>query len=640
MNTNKIQQTTEIKTTSSSTPIFRVYKDQPNDSYKVPLVENGIIKEDIGDIKLFVQKMFNIPDLSLFNLVLQNDDLNPLVSTTPLSYFTGIIVLKIQPTTKYATQFSTNGAIGVHERNTKYFYLERDNTLLIDKIYKRDYILFHGTRSSGKTTKVFGIIGQLEQQNYLPVYISLENFYFKSIEFFWERFVHDINRATNGTFPSSKVHSMFDKQNDLAKKFFLGKKVVLFIDEFDRILSAPDDIKIAFLGQLRAWKPIDPYLQSVVAIGPFDILFLDKIHPIQPLSIKTAQSRNYSPFNIIDQIPTNDFTLEEVKKLFKLYQDTNKCTVDPKIVENIFDLTNGHAGLVNLCGRAVDQGMQCINKYFSDWSEYVTSSLVQKVLRYSTVTRMMSDMEIAPPQYKERLLNYIRSFPEPLNATTEIEGSDIYWISIGIVNYKLKPDKESIIISQIGIKSQLLYFCILANINKISNRNVPPKIRTNTDFDIIKMVETLTPFFTLNSKYNRGFGPGPKKDTLVPSEAFYHFELVNLIKIWDPPMNIVPNVRTSSTKTDRNDILLEYVGKKCILEIVAHSTLTQIKEHINRCSEYKKEGASEVWVLHYTMGKENETLQYPTSKSGVGVIYIWHNADFSEYQCLAYQPKP
>ncbi|KYR00628.1 hypothetical protein DLAC_02654 [Tieghemostelium lacteum] len=544
----------------------------------------------------------------------------------------------------FPTRFSTNGAIGIHERNTKYFYLERDNTSFRDKILQGDYILFHGTRSSGKTTKVIDIMEKLTQQNYIPVYTSLEHYTLNS-EDFWKRFVREINRCINGTFTSDDVPYIFDKQNVLAKKFFLGKKVVLFIDEFDRILAAPEEVKIGFLGQLRSWKPFDSYLKSVVAIGPFDILFIDKIHPIQPHSINAPKSRKYSPFNVIDQIATNDFTLEEVKKLFKLYQDDHACTVDPKIVENIFDLTNGHAGLVNLCGRAVDEGMNHFDKNFSDWSELVSSSLIQQVLGYSTVTRIMSDLEIDSPQYKERLLEHIRSFPKPLIVDTKLGDADRYWISIGILNYQLKAGSELVIISQCAIKSQLLYYCLLANIRTICNRKVPPKSRKNTEFDIIQMVETLTPFFTLNgnlsTKNYRGFGTGPKKDTLVPSEAFYHFELVTLIKIWDPPMHIFPNARTSSTKTDRADILLEIVGKKCILEIVAHSTLNQVSEHINRCSEYKKAaGALEAWVLHYTMGKENETVKYPTSISGVGVIHIWHNADFSEYQCFAYPPKP
>ncbi|KYQ92398.1 hypothetical protein DLAC_06370 [Tieghemostelium lacteum] len=107
MNTNIIQQTTKTTTSSSSTPIFRVYKDQPNESLKVPLVEDGIIKEEIGDIKHFVQKWFNIPDFSSFNLVLQNDESNPLVSSTPLSNFAGNVVLKIQPITTTTSKWES-----------------------------------------------------------------------------------------------------------------------------------------------------------------------------------------------------------------------------------------------------------------------------------------------------------------------------------------------------------------------------------------------------------------------------------------------------------------------------------------------------------------------------------------------------
>ncbi|KYR01704.1 hypothetical protein DLAC_01712 [Tieghemostelium lacteum] len=125
MNTSKIQPTTETTTTSSSTPTFRVYKDQPNDSYKVPLVEDGIIKEDIGDIKIFVQKLFNIPDLSSFNLVL-HDDPNPLVSSTPLSNFTGIILLKIQPITTTNSTFTYTNCLSTDPSHTDLVSLFKD----------------------------------------------------------------------------------------------------------------------------------------------------------------------------------------------------------------------------------------------------------------------------------------------------------------------------------------------------------------------------------------------------------------------------------------------------------------------------------------------------------------------------------
>ncbi|KYR00542.1 hypothetical protein DLAC_02555 [Tieghemostelium lacteum] len=651
MNTNIIQQTTETTTSSSSTPIFRVYKDQPNDTLKVPLVEDGIIKEEIGDIKHFVQKWFKIPDFSSFNLVLQNDESNPLVTSTPLSNFAGNVVLKIQPITTTTigpgkSSFSTNGAIQKEERNTKYYYLERNNnSILQDKVMNGDYILFHGTRSSGKTTKIFTTMDHLSKIGFFPIYMSLEDaFSFNSIEEFWGRFLMVINYEIRNKIQFTNAFTIFDKPNELSQQIFKNRDVILFIDEFDRLLDAPPEVKSNILGIFRNWKQnsTNKFIKSVVAIGPFDILNID--------------SDKYSPFNVVDQVSTQDFTQQDVTEFFGIFQRIKSVTVDSQVVDSIFTLTNGHPGLVNVCGRIIDKDIcgRIIDKdtkltliSMDDWNKFASSKLLYGLFGYSTVSRMMSSIETQTDLCKQTLIHYVKIFPQFLVLNGyELTKETKYLISMGFLRYTSEPVSGSFKVASCSLKSLLIKYCILNKLHTIHRRQPPPEAFpiNNSIIDIFTIVKTLTPTFhdspaNLTTKCYRGFGNGPKRDSLVPDEAFYHFELVATIKNWEPKVKINPIVRTGLNTKDRADIVLEFNEKKFVLEIVAHTTLKDVENHIKRGTRYKTSiGATEVWIVHYTAGKQTKQSKYPSSIPGVGVIHIWHNSKFNDFDFVCYQP--
>ncbi|KYQ92668.1 hypothetical protein DLAC_06663 [Tieghemostelium lacteum] len=227
-------------TTTSSTPIFRVYKDQPNDSYQVPLVEDGIIKEDIGDIKLFVQKSFNFTDLS-FNLVL-HDDSNPFVSSTPLSNFTGIILLKIQPiTTTTSTKGPQSKKIWTFADNVNrdiYYYIDFKK-LQIDQLItcatQGGCHLIQGAYRSGKTSHLVALENELfYSKKYFPMVFRMS----KTTNI-WEWFNKVLHRyvpqAPNITNEDDML-TTFDSKN---KNLFGNKQVVFLFDEFQELEYKP-----------------------------------------------------------------------------------------------------------------------------------------------------------------------------------------------------------------------------------------------------------------------------------------------------------------------------------------------------------------------------------------------------------------
>lgn len=49
-----------------------------------------------------------------------------------------------------------------------------------------------------------------------------------------------------------------------------------------------------------------------------------------------------SPFNVRDAVGVKFFTMDEVKQLFKEYEESRQITLDPRIVKDIYDLTSGY----------------------------------------------------------------------------------------------------------------------------------------------------------------------------------------------------------------------------------------------------------------------------------------------------------
>jgi hypothetical protein len=137
-------------------------------------------------------------------------------------------------------------------------------------------------------------------------------------------------------FERDDIETPEDFQFKFMKKQWNDNHVVLFIDEYDVLFKAHDDIRSSFLEVIHAIKNTkEKYaLWSSVAIGPFSILQLDSD---KESNIFEASFKN------------PNFTLKQVQAIYKEFEDDFKLTIDPKIIEDIYNRTNGYIRLIGSC---------------------------------------------------------------------------------------------------------------------------------------------------------------------------------------------------------------------------------------------------------------------------------------------------
>ena len=118
------------------------------------------------------------------------------------------------------------------------------------------------------------------------------------------------------------------------------QRIVLFIDDFDTLASRPLHLRTFFNTLTRIInKPLNFGLQAVVTIGSCNLT-----------SYCTSKK---PPFDIAINWKIPSFTLEEVRKIFEEFKRVHGVELEDGCVDHIFEITQGHKGMVSFCGKKI-----------------------------------------------------------------------------------------------------------------------------------------------------------------------------------------------------------------------------------------------------------------------------------------------
>ncbi|CAI2195461.1 5561_t:CDS:2, partial [Funneliformis geosporum] len=293
-------------------------------------------------------------------------------------------------TTLKKKKWMVNSAMRPSDWDSHYFMdLENLNGPLYDKIRGGHFTVLFGTRASGKSTRALYTINQLEQEGFICNYISFEHI---NTNNFWVSFGRTLSRNGDDHFDSCSFIDSSESFLDCFNKKTHGDKlrIVIFIDEFDGLFEADAQIRSEVLNVFRGIRNSIAFtIHSIVAIGTFSILHIDS-------DIDSESTSPLSPFNIKEAIQNRYFILEQVESLFNQFAEDLKISIDKEIIEDIYTLTNGHAGLVCLCGRAIENNLiksiEESNLKYNIWKRFSVTSLVWEAIAYSTFQKMVNTL--------------------------------------------------------------------------------------------------------------------------------------------------------------------------------------------------------------------------------------------------------
>ncbi|PKC15586.1 hypothetical protein RhiirA5_494443 [Rhizophagus irregularis] len=468
---------------------------------------------------------------------------------------------------------------------------QEQQDLLFRKIEEYSFIMLYGTRASGKSTRVMRAISVLEESSYVCNYLSFEQI----IDYaggFWNSLGTNISIYKRS---SEYLESCTDIKTaeDFLRYFSItgwkekeknpDARIILFFDEFDRIYKMDERLRTDFPGILRAIRNnIDSYvIQAIVVIGTFSILHLD------------SSTQPTSPFNIRDSVRNPNFDLEQVRVLFREFEEENKMKFESGIIEDIFEQTNGHAGLVCICGRAIEDNL--------------LRELNEQILNYKTWER-----------YK------VIDFGHEINVTTDINSAE-YLAYEGVLVpgehagfFKLSSPLDSQYLDTLFT----LKFAV-----------------KSFDKDIISLA-SFRSFKTAKVRVNG------KRNQHVPRESVYDAELYRILRNCLGVANFEVTgqwhlISNGDKKHRYSDIVIDTpFDEKIVLELLATADTNDLDEPFQRALDYARLfSATETWIVHFTC-EDNyvEQPHWPSRsqlQTNLNVAHFYHDHLFTKINLIA-----
>eukprot|EP00026_Physarum_polycephalum_P003431 Phypoly_transcript_03442.p1 GENE.Phypoly_transcript_03442~~Phypoly_transcript_03442.p1 ORF type:complete len:313 (+),score=40.12 Phypoly_transcript_03442:710-1648(+) len=248
---------------------------------------------------------------------------------------------------------------GLLLESEKKYFVKPDTSSLITAIRDNSYVMFTGHNGTGKSTAFR--YAERELSEYDKLHIPYMD---PSKEDFWKEFGLNI-KAICRFWAKDQVPITSPETFVEFFKYHHDKRIVFSWDKFELMLNHKEALR-ELLSALKSMKGEKTGLQTFVAIGTPDVYAqIQKEHLLDMAVIE-------KPY----------FTKEEFLSLFAQFTNSRDLNLDPKIVERIYDITGGHPGTANLCGKILEQIFEenAKKKNSLTWREWKSYEL--RELRY------------------------------------------------------------------------------------------------------------------------------------------------------------------------------------------------------------------------------------------------------------------
>jgi hypothetical protein len=548
----------------------------------------------------------------------------------------------------------------------EHFYVDvrADNDKVLLPIIRKSvagsvaWMLFFGSRSAGKSTRIDAAANQLQEEGAFTVLrVSMQRVNLSTEHLFWTTLSNDLVAANPGSGVSEFASAWEFIARFAVASSTLKKPVALFLDEFDLLHSlASPALQDSVLRTFRGMKEMDDLtrLRTVVGIGAFGVLEL--------------VGHNGSPFNARRTMQVPSFTQEQVRALFAEFVDARRATLDARIVVDIFEQTWGHAGSVAFMGRFIDErmlsrGQPCngSDKAHIGYEAWVRAGLDMRDALASTPNMLKLINELRLPEReglseqergrvklvqsaRKLLVSFLHS-SEPVR----VAGEDIRLARfLAAEGALMATERESWFVVPSAVVRSILCDRILP----LERRSAPSEPVPMSDGKLLvaAMLRSALRFFdrgecTNDALFKKSAAPGAVGRHAAQEEVF-QTEILAVLKHWfpvyqrihsQPPLVAVasPPRGGSAGRPEHSDLLFipEIGGQHAILlELAAQVSESSLAEHMTRAgANAELLGAEEAWVIHFTTGEFAvwPGLRLESGRVPVHVLHVKYDSDWT-----------
>ena len=208
------------------------------------------------------------------------------------------------------------------------------------------YFTIWGARQTGKTWIVEQSVNTIRKQykdQFKIAYISMQGFLDDEQTNLSERFFEYWSGLIEDEFQLKieKITSwvewlnLFNKQRGI-----FDTPVILLIDEFDKLQTKLINQLVSLFREMYL-KHNNYYLHGLALVSVRSVLGVD--------------NKSGSPFNIQRSLHIDNLSFDEVKNMFDQYQEESSQLIEPDVVENLYQKTQGQPGLIGWFGELLTE---------------------------------------------------------------------------------------------------------------------------------------------------------------------------------------------------------------------------------------------------------------------------------------------
>lgn len=415
--------------------------------------------------------------------------------------------------------------------------------------------------------------------------------------------IHKINAVSNLKLP--KINHKDDFEGVFSKDY-LDKPLILIIDEFDSL-----DNKVIH-DMVGVFRNIYHARIKDRAPSPDKYYLLHSLALIGVRSVVGVDSSSGSPFNVQRSLQVHNLTAAEVREMYQWYEQETRQTVEPAVIEQIYEVTRGQPGLVSWFGELLT------DKYNNDMKRLIDTRqfayVYSKALRVEPnnyIINIISKAKTKP--YRQTVLNLFHidrkiefNFSHPLINFLYMHGVVSYEEEDDGIDYLRFPGQF--------VQEKLFHFFAHELVRHHSNMLADPftdlsRVINEQEINIVQLLKLYQDYYTKNRDQLREYAQ--RRVGLQVMEVVYHFQLFSWLNCFlrEYGAAVLPEFPTGNGKID---LLIRHGEKVYGLELKSFSQLNMLNKSIRQASTYGRSlGLNEITLVVFLEKQMPDELYSP-----------------------------